>query len=164
MKLDENKIEMLRDATGRDYGFCEKALIRSRNNYEKALEYIINYDERYIIRLYKHIVSISFGEKSYRFKINYMNENIMDIPLLLPILICIIVPIPSIFIGLFLVFIMITNSSITMDLVNSEDVIIPYKRNKIKKKTNKNINNVNTYVNHTKISKDEEGFNIIDIM
>ena len=93
-----------------------------------------------------------------------MNENIMDIPLLLPILICIIVPIPSIFIGLFLVFIMITNSSITMDVVNIEDVVIPYRRNKTKKKVNKNIKNVNTYVNHTKISKDEEGFNIIDIM
>lgn len=165
MKLDENKIEMLRDATGRDYGFCEKALIRSRNNYEKALNYIINYDERYIIRLYKHLASISFGEKSYRFKINYMNENIMDIPLLLPVIICIIVPIPTIFIGLFMVLIMITSSSVTMDLVNSEEITIPYKKKeKIKKKTNTNIQKANTYVNHTKISKDEEGFSIIDIM
>ncbi|WP_290772707.1 hypothetical protein [Anaerofustis sp.] len=164
MKLDEDKIEMLRYETGRDYGFCEKALIRSRNNYDKALEYIENYDDRYFIRLYKHIVAISFGEKSYRFRINSMDENIMDIPLLIPVILCLIIPIPSIFIALLMILIMITNSSITLDVINSEDVFIPIKkREKIKKKNNK-ANKSKTSIGHTKIIKDDEGFNIIDII
>lgn len=164
MKLDQDKIEMLREETGRDYGFCQKALLKCRNDYDKALIYIDNYDDRYLIRLYKHVVSITFGEKSYRFKINSMDENIIDIPLLIPVAICIILPVPSVFIGLLMILIMITNSSITLDVINSEDVPIPLKRKeRLKKKTNK-YNKKNTpIVNHAKIIKDNEGYSIIDI-
>jgi len=165
MKLDENKIEMLRDATNRDYGFCQKALNRCRNDYSKALEYIDNYDDRYLIRLYKHVTSISFGEKSYRFRINSMDENIIDIPLLIPVVICLILPVPSVFIGLLMILIMITDSSISLDVINSEEVPIPYKRKeKLRKKANINKKNYDTKTNHIKITKDEEGYNIIDIV
>lgn len=165
MKIDEKKIEQLRTATNRDYGFCERALIKNKGDYNKALDYILNYDDKPVIRLYKNASSILFGEKSYRFKIKFLDENIIDIPLLIPILMCVLIPIPSAFIGALLTIIIITTSSINIEMINNEEVKKPLQVKKTKKnvthkiKTTKKINQeIGTY-----ITKDEDGYNILTI-
>ena len=120
MKTDHEKVNRLRQETGRDYGFCQKALSRNRNDYDRALEYINSYNGRFLVRSYKHLVSILLGEKSYRLIIASQDEEVMDIPLILPIVVCIILPVPSMVLACIMIIIMLTNSSLRLEVESSK--------------------------------------------
>ena len=162
MKIDHEKVRKLRQETGRDYGFCQKALIKNRNDYDRALEYIKNYNERPFVRSYRHLVSISLGEKSYRCIIENNSENIIDIPLLIPVVLCILLPVPSMIIGFLLLIIMLTNSSMNFQI--GKPVQKAEQTVKKEKKTEKKAAKVPSVSPVSEVLTDEDGFSRVEIL
>lgn len=158
MKTDHEKVNRLRQETGRDYGFCQKALIKNRNDYERALEYINNYDDRFFVRSYKHLVSIWLGEKSYRLILSSPDETMINIPLLVPVVVCIVLPIPSIVIAFLMLLVMLTNSSLRLEVGKPEPA-----EKTAAKKAEKTAKKVKSNIPHT-VSTDEDGYSTIDIV
>ena len=162
MKIDEEKVRRLRQETGKDYEFCQKALIKCRNDYDRAVEYIDSYDERFFVRTYRHFMSIGLGEKSYRFIITNNGEDLIDIPLIIPLVICIILPISSIVLAFMILAIMLTDSSMTLDVKKSsaeetnEKIISKPDTEKPKAKP------VSPVLNE--VTVDEDGYSTVEIL
>lgn len=75
MKVDLSLVDKLWRETGKDYGFCEKILKKYSNNYEKAKNYILSYDDKAITKIMNNIKNILSGEVKYRLKVYSLDQD-----------------------------------------------------------------------------------------
>lgn len=164
----KSKIELLRKETGKDYAVCEKALKKSKYDTEKAKELLKKKDKvnDYTDNIYNYLV----GQRCFRFQIKHEKSDIINVPIVIPILILLLLPMRSYVISLGLLLLIVLNCSLCIEI----------NENEAKEHLNtftviKEDENDNTYINvmpqnkivyeqeEINLKKDKEGYSYLTI-
>ena len=120
MVVKKEDIEKLRRVTKKDYALCEKALKKAKGDYLKAKEYVLLYNENDKGKIADNIASVLIGEKSVKFSICKDNEELFNIPVLVPIIVLLIIPVSAAFVGLCILLLVLLNCSINIRIDEGE--------------------------------------------